>query len=67
MVRRFGLPARELWLILAVVLLLTGGMIAFAASVPAPADDRGDDTVLPLPSPDPVGIHTRPETLTFQL
>jgi hypothetical protein len=65
-VRRFGLPARELWLIVAVVLLLSGGMIAFAASVPAPVDSPDPAAAFPLPSPEPGGIPTRPDPLTFQ-
>lgn len=34
MIERFGLPARELWLVVVVVVVLTGSLIGFAATMP---------------------------------
>jgi hypothetical protein len=34
MIERFGLPARELWLVIVVVAVLTASLIGFAATMP---------------------------------
>ena len=49
MIERFGLPAREIWLVIVVVAVLTASLIGFAATMPG--GERAAETTSSDPTP----------------